>query len=108
MLSIPPEKNITPDRWVIVELNDEDGNRISKLLTGAGGGLLGTDSWRFSSKIVEINDEEKDVLVTTETGSTYICKRSKEGMTTLMSNFFEALKSNEKTNAKMIVHGDQT
>ena len=69
---MPSEQGITPDTWVIVEVNNE-GEQFQKILSGWSGGYLHGDSWRMSSRIKEMNlDIGADYCkVTTESGSEY-------------------------------------
>ena len=53
-MQMPAEQGITPDSWVIVEVNHE-GERFQKILSGWSGSYLYGDSWRLSSQIKEIN-----------------------------------------------------
>ena len=71
-MKMPAEQNITPDAWVIVEVNHE-GEQFQKILSGWSGGYLNGDAWRMSSRIKEMNiDTGADYCkVTTESGSDY-------------------------------------
>ena len=53
-MQMPAEQGITPDSWVIVEVNHE-GERFQKILSGWSGSYLYGDSWRISSQIKEMN-----------------------------------------------------
>jgi len=53
-MKLEPEQSITPDSWVIIEVNHE-GEQFQKILSGWSGGYLDGDAWRMSSPIKEIN-----------------------------------------------------
>ena len=85
IVSLPPEQGITPDSWVILEVNHE-GEQFQKILAGWSGGYLDGDEWRMSSRIKEINiNIEKDyIVVKTESGSVYNLHKDLQGL--CMSN----------------------
>ena len=110
-MKMPPEQNITPDRWVVVEITHDD-KTFRKILSGWQGGYLDGDSWRMSSAIVEETEMKHHIEFTTDSGSTYKCLRAVEGMTAatsnLLLNFQEQIKNKEDVNAKLLCYGDQT
>ena len=110
-MKMPPEQNITPDRWVVVEITHDD-KTFRKILSGWNGGYLDGDNWRLSSSIVEETEMKHHIEFTTDSGSTYKCLRVGEGMTgttsNLLSNFQEQIKDREDVNAKLLCYGDQT
>jgi hypothetical protein len=73
--------SITPDSWVIIEVNYE-GEQFQKVLSGWSGGYLDGDSWRLSSPIKEMNiniDSDK-IVVYTDSGSCYNLYKSNQGL----------------------------
>ena len=78
---LPPEAGITPDSWVIVEVNHED-EQFSKILSGWSGGYLDGDSWRLSSPIKHMHiDVDLDyITVDTQSGSLYTLYKSCQGL----------------------------
>ena len=67
---LPTEQGISPNNWVIIEVNHE-GKQIQKILSGWSGGYLHGDNWRLSSPIKEIDIDSEWITATTESGSTY-------------------------------------
>ena len=67
-----PEQGISPDSWVILEVNHE-GEQFQKILSGWSGGYLDGDAWRMSSRIKELNIKVNQDFFTaiTKSGSTY-------------------------------------
>lgn len=110
MISLPPEEGITPDRWVILEIsNDEES--VKRILSGWTGGYLEGDSWRFSSAVVEEQSDNTHYTFTTKSGSTYRCRATAEGLTTLTSGMYSVLTDKFEDagyNVKMLVYGDPT
>ena len=92
-MSMPPESGITPDSWVIIEVNHE-GEQFQKILSGWSGGYLHGDSWRLSSPIREINiDINKDyITVDTDSGSRYTLYKSYQGLRMSNAGIYSQLK----------------
>lgn len=110
MMSLPPEQGITPDRWVVVEINDGE-ETAKKILSGWSGGYLDGDSWRFSSKIVNEESDNTYYNFTTNSGSVYRCRCSAEGLTTVTSGMYNIMLESFKKDGvkmKMLCYGDQT
>jgi len=76
-----PEQGITPNSWVVIEVNHE-GKQFQKILSGWSGGYLDGDSWRLSSpiKILEIDIDSEWITATTESGSTYRLLKESQGL----------------------------
>ena len=85
IVSLPPEQGITPDSWVILEIQDPihpGMPPIRKILSGWSGGYLDGDEWRMSSRIKEMNiNIEKDyIVVETDSGSVYNLHKDHQGL----------------------------
>ena len=92
-MSMPPESGITPDSWVIVEVNHE-GKQFQKILSGWSGGYLDGNSWRLSSSIKEMNiniDSDK-IIVYTSSGSCYNLYKSNQGLRVSNGGIYNQLK----------------
>lgn len=91
----------SPDRWVVLEM-DNNGNKIRKVLGGWSGGYLDGDYWRLSSGTVEIEEDDDYYIFKQHSGSTYKCHKKAEGLTGLMSsvlnNWQSELKEKKKDN----------
>jgi len=68
----------TPDNWVILKLEMEDGEIIHKVLAGWSGGYLDGDSWKINSGITKIEDTENHFAVHGYSGSIYICRKNSQ------------------------------
>ena len=92
-ISMPSEAGITPDSWVIVEVNHED-EQFSKILSGWSGGYLDGDSWRLSSPIKHMHiDIDLDyITVDTQSGSQYTLYKSCQGLRTSNAGVWQKLK----------------
>ena len=90
---LPPEQGITPDSWVIIEVNYE-GEQFQKILSGWSGGYLYGDSWRMSSPVKEINIKVNQDFFTvdTESGSRYTLFKSRQGLHMSNSGIYNELK----------------
>ena len=69
----------TPDKWVIIEI-DHEGVKIQKILSSWYGGWAGSDSWRLSSGITEVEELEDSYIIKNESGSVYTCYKVRYGM----------------------------
>jgi len=88
-----PEEGITPDSWVILEVNHE-GEQFQKILSGWSGGYLDGDAWRLSSHIKELNIKVNQDFFTaiTESGSTYQLFKSRQGLRMSNAGIYNQLK----------------
>jgi hypothetical protein len=94
---LPPEEGITPDSWVIVEIQDPIHPGMpprQKILSGWSGSYLYGDSWRMSSHIKEINIKVNQDFYTvkTESGSTYTLFKSRQGLRMSNTGIYNELK----------------
>jgi len=69
----------TPDCWVVIEI-DYDGDKFQKILSSWYGGWAGSDSWRLSSGITEVEELEDSFVFKNESGSVYTCYKGRYGM----------------------------
>ena len=72
MMKLEPEQGITPNSWVVVEINHK-GQKYKKIVSGWSGGYLHGDSWRLSSDIKRIDKTHSEFYAVVETmsGSVY-------------------------------------
>ena len=91
--ALEPEHCITPDAWVIIEVN-HDGEQFQKILSGWSGGYLYGDSWRMSSRIKEMNIKVNQDFFTviTDSGSTYTLFKSRQGLRMSNAGIYNELK----------------
>jgi len=92
-MQMPAEQGITPDSWVIIEVNHE-GEQFQKILSGWSGGYLHGDSWRMSSRIKEMNIGIDDDYITvhTESGSVYNLRKDYQGLRMSNAGIYNQLK----------------
>ena len=92
-MKLEPEQGITPDSWVIIEVNHE-GKQFQKILSGWSGGYAYGDSWRMSSPIkrMKINIDEDYFIVDTESGSFYTLYKSRQGLRMSNAGIYNQLK----------------
>lgn len=90
---VPAEQGITPDNWVIIEVNHE-GEQFQKILSGWSGGYLDGDSWRMSSpiKAIDIKINQDFYTVETKSGSVYNLWKSRQGLRMSNSGIYNQLK----------------
>src|SRR6056300_1495683 len=92
-MQMPAEQGITPDAWVIVEVNHE-GEQFQKIISGWSGGYLDGDSWRMSSRIKEmnINIDQDYITVETDSGSVYNLRKEYQGLRMSNAGIYNQLK----------------
>lgn len=93
IMKLPPEQGITPDSWIIIEVNHK-GEQFQKIIAGWSGGYLYGNSWRMSSPIKEMNidiDSDK-IVVYTETGSCYNLYKPYQGLRMSNAGIYNQLK----------------
>ena len=90
---LPSEQGITPDSWVIIEVNHE-GEQFQKILSGWSGGYLDGDAWRMSSRVKEIGIKVNQdyFTVDTESGSRYTLFKSRQGLRMSNAGIYNQLK----------------
>jgi len=93
MMKLEPEEGITPDAWVIIEVNHE-GEQFQKILSGWSGSYLYGDSWRLSSRIKELNiSNVRDYFVAkTDSGSIYNLRKEYQGLRMSNAGMWNELK----------------
>lgn len=91
--------NYTPERWVVLAMT-MDNVRTEKVFAGWYGGYLGSDSWKLSSGItnVELSIHETYYTFINESGSVYKCYKQAYGMSAYMENMLARWKQELVTN----------
>jgi hypothetical protein len=69
-----------PDKWVIVELIQDDGSKELKVLASWYGGFTGSNSWKLSSGITNTEIDESGYEFLNYSGSKYFCHKNTYGM----------------------------
>lgn len=82
---------LTPDRWVVVRIENE-GEVVYKLLMSWYGGYLDGDRWRMNSGIQHIEDCIDYYLISGYSGSVYKCMKGLYGMNSLASGIYNNMK----------------
>jgi len=92
-MQIPAEQGITPDSWVIIEVNHE-GKQFQKIISGWSGGYLDGDAWRLSSPIkrMKISLDKDYFTVDTESGSFYTLYKDRQGLRMSNAGIYNQLK----------------
>ena len=80
----------TPDRWVVVNFNN-NGERFNKVLVEWKGGYLDGDYWRMNSGITEAIEEPEHWLFYGASGSVYRCAKGRYGVTGLAASVLHDL-----------------
>jgi hypothetical protein len=96
-MKLEPEQGITPDAWVILEIQDlihPGMPPMQKILSGWSGSYLYGDSWRLSSRIKTMSiDVNKDyITVETDSGSVYNLFKDYQGLRMSNAGTYNELK----------------
>ena len=96
-MKLEAEEGITPDAWVIIEIQDPIHPGMPprrKILSGWSGSYLYGDSWRMSSHIIEMNIKVNQdyYTVETESGSTYTLFKNRQGLRMSNAGIYNQLK----------------
>jgi hypothetical protein len=81
----------TPDKWVVIEIEYGE-EKIQKILSSWYGGWAGSDSWRLSSGITEVEELEDSYIIKNESGSVYTCFKKRYGMSAYTTGVLESFK----------------
>jgi hypothetical protein len=82
----------TPDRWVVLEVNNGT-EIINKVFAGWYGGYLDGDSWQLNSGNVKEEEFETSWEFTGTSGSVYVCYKAAYGMSAYMASVLSAWQS---------------
>lgn len=94
----------TPDRWVLLELIDQEtGTSVTKVFGGWGGGYLNGDSWKLSSGVVEVEDRDDYWEFINVSGSVYRCRKVSQGMTGYMTQVYHGWVKDTETSGKFTI-----
>jgi hypothetical protein len=81
----------TPDVWVVLEIQGTSGV-ICKILAGWYGGFTAGNSWKLSSGIEKIEQDDDFYVMPNTSGSIYHCHRNNYGMSGYTNNIYLSLK----------------
>ena len=81
----------TPDRWVVIEIEYGE-EKIQRILSSWYGGYAGSDSWRLSSGITEVEELEDSYIFKNHSGSVYTCFKGRYGMSSYAMGVLEDFK----------------
>ena len=81
----------TPDKWVVIEIA-MDNTTVQRILSSWYGGWAGSDSWRLSSGITEVEELDDSYIIKNESGSVYTCFKDRYGMSAYAMSVLEDFK----------------
>ena len=81
----------TPDKWVVIEIA-MDNTVVQRILSSWYGGWAGSDSWRLSSGITEVEELEDSYIIRNESGCVYSCFKGRYGMSSYAMSILESFK----------------
>ena len=81
----------TPDCWVVIEIA-ADNTTVQRILSSWYGGFAGSNSWRLSSGITEVEELEDSYIIKNESGSVYTCYKRRYGVSSYTARILEDFK----------------
>lgn len=95
----------TPDRWIILEMEQVNGEGpICKVFGNWYGGYAGSDSWKLSSGITKVVEHDDRYEVHNVSGSIYTCYKGAYGTNfygrSILDHFY---KQAEESNGKFTI-----
>ena len=78
-----------PDKWVVLEVTTPDGT-YKKILSSWYGGFADGDSWRLSSNIDNVTEEQHYFDFETDTGSVYHCFKDNIGISAYTQSIYNS------------------
>ena len=95
------DNTYNPDKWALANFTFEKENAEEiKVVATWYGGYLDGDSWRFSSGVTKIEEDENFYLFHNNSGSIYKCHKKAEGMGSYTAMIFRNYEKSHK--AKVI------
>ena len=91
MEPVPGGGSYTPDNWVVLRLEQEEGPTIYRLLAGWSGGYAQSDYWQINSGIVRVEDHETYYSFFGNSGSEYRVWKDRYHVTIVMSEVVNTL-----------------
>lgn len=85
------ENGIKPLHWLLLEIKQPDKTTV-KILSGFAGGYLEGDSWRLSTDVEKIEDNDNEYIVTTKSGSTYLLLKKNIGVSGPSAGMLQRIK----------------
>ena len=99
-------REYTPDSWKIVVIESKENGKIYKVLASWYGGFAGSNSWKLSSGIEDVQIEGKVFTMPQSSGSVYICHEDNEHVSGIMggvyANFAERLEQSQAGTIRML------
>jgi sulfatase maturation enzyme AslB (radical SAM superfamily) len=92
-----------PDRWIIVEIANEDTPAFCKVLAGWLGGYARADEWRLSSPVVKVDEHDDYYEVHNESGSIYKCSKHSIGTTNLSGGVLNTMLEQNSESVKIAI-----
>ena len=83
--------NYSPDLWQIVRIKVDD-QQIDKIMGSWYGGYADSDSWRLSSGITKIVENDSYYAIHNHSGSIYRCYKDKQGVSRFTEDELENIK----------------
>jgi len=79
----------TPNRWVVLEVNNGI-ETVNKVFAGWYGGYLSGDEWKLNSGNVKEEEFDDRWEFTGYSGSVYVCYKERYGMSGYMAQVYES------------------
>lgn len=82
-------RTYNPDLWSLIEIAQDDGEKLVKVLASWYGGYAGSNSWKLSSGVTDVKMGESWAEITNHSGSVYTCHESNYGMSGYTASVYQ-------------------
>lgn len=87
-----------PDNWVLLKFQNESFTRF-KILAGWYGGYLHGDSWKLSSRVERLEEDEHSYTAINGSGSVYVLNKQSERLSgytaSILAGFMDDVKDSD-------------
>jgi hypothetical protein len=100
----------TPDKWVVVKIDNNKDDSFYKVFGTWAGGYLGGDGWKLNSGIASVESDDDYYYFKGHSGSCYKCYKKGYGITTSygQSVLNDMIENSYKANATITVMDENT
>lgn len=91
-----PMSTYQPSKWVIIKADDGE-QTVYKVLAWFSGSYTWGESWKLSSGITQITQQDGWYKITNYSGSTYVCNCESEELSGYTAQVFETIKESNQS-----------
>lgn len=85
-----------PQKWVLLEVNDINGDSYNRVLAYFRSRHNHRDSWRLSEPVTKKKQNLNDVEYTDRQGDTYVCDYRNEGLNEFLGEKYDRIEHEQR------------